>query len=138
LQQIIKDTDFWLPIIVAVIGSGVVSTILTLLAQRGRERADAGKLAAEAANEAVDILTNDVIAPLREQVADQRAQIEHLEAQQARYWTATSYIRSLCHWLDPAVTAMDPAYMSRHPKPRLPDELREQVAHDTTDDKETS
>lgn len=36
----------------------------------------------------------------------------------------TSYIRSIGHWLDELCNILDPEFLERYPKPRLPDELR--------------
>lgn len=36
----------------------------------------------------------------------------------------TSYIRSIGHWLSELCHVLDPEFLERYPKPRLPDELR--------------
>ena len=36
----------------------------------------------------------------------------------------TSYIRSIGHWLSELCNVLDPEFLERYPKPRLPDELR--------------
>ena len=36
----------------------------------------------------------------------------------------TAYIRSLGHWLGELCHVLDPGFLERYPKPRLPDELR--------------
>ena len=36
----------------------------------------------------------------------------------------TSYIRSIGHWLSELCNVLDPEFLKRYPKPRLPDELR--------------
>lgn len=36
----------------------------------------------------------------------------------------TSYIRSIGHWLAELCNVLDPEFLKRYPKPRLPDELR--------------
>lgn len=36
----------------------------------------------------------------------------------------TSYIRAIGHWLGELCDVLDPEFLERHPKPRLPDELR--------------
>ena len=103
------------PVIVAIISSGA-----TLLIARRRDKTDV-------AHQAVEILTHDVITPLREQLDAQQEQINHLEHRQTLYFAAVGYIRALCHWLDPAVSAIEPEYMKAHPKPHLPDGLREDI-----------
>lgn len=39
----------------------------------------------------------------------------------------TSYIRSIGHWLGELCNVLDPEFLERHPKPRLPDELRSTI-----------
>lgn len=39
----------------------------------------------------------------------------------------TSYIRSLGHWLDQFCEITDRKFLERHPKPPLPDELRNRI-----------
>ncbi|RBQ00149.1 PRTRC system protein E [Bifidobacterium xylocopae] len=149
LSELLMDRDLLLVLLPAVVGSGALSALVTVWAGRRQRRAQAGQadatseqLAVQAAHEASQILRDDIIAPLREQVEAQERQIRDLQARQAKqvaelrrlrdgqaqYRVAIRYIRRLCHWLDPAVTAMDPGYMARHPKPHLPDELRGQIA----------
>ncbi|WAX05499.1 hypothetical protein BA720P3_00024 [Bifidobacterium phage BA720P3] len=36
----------------------------------------------------------------------------------------TSYIRAIGHWLGELCNVLDPEFLERYPKPRLPDELR--------------
>ena len=162
-QDLVNSTDFWSAVIIALLsGGGIVGAIITAIsnreskAQEDRENAEADKLAAEAAETAVRILTDNVIQPLREQVESQGAQIQHLEkkqAEQARNLEAkqkslekqqeknlefaqknievTSYTRSLFHWLQQFCEIMEPEFLARHPKPRLPDELRPDIAPET-------
>lgn len=39
----------------------------------------------------------------------------------------TSYIRSIGHWLGELCYVLDPEFLERYPKPRLPDELRSTI-----------
>lgn len=39
----------------------------------------------------------------------------------------TSYIRSLGHWLAQFCEVIDEEFLTRHPKPSLPDELRDRI-----------
>ena len=39
----------------------------------------------------------------------------------------TSYIRSLGHWLAQFCEILDEEFLDRHPKPSLPDELRDRI-----------
>ncbi len=132
------QSDFWVAFLVAMVGGGGLGGIITALVGRRRTMAERDSLAADAARKAVDILTTDVIQPLRDEACDQRrraerlaARVDQLEAEESAYWDAIRYVRALCHWLDPAVTAIDPGYMRLHPKPRLPDSLRPVVAPGT-------
>ncbi|KFF31640.1 hypothetical protein [Bifidobacterium bombi] len=131
LMDLLLDKDLLMVLLPAMVGSGALSALIAAWAGRRQSRAATEQMAVQAAHEATEIMREDIIEPLRTQVDDQDKQIKRLEERQAQYWVAVSYIRSLCHWLDPAVKAMEPEYMARHPKPRLPDELRAQVAPDT-------
>lgn len=155
-QELVNSQEFWSAVIISLIGGGgVVGAIITAWGNRRsksqdeHEQAEADKLAAEAAETAVHILTDSVIQPLREQVESQGAQIQHLErkqAEQARDLEAkqrnleeqqeknlevTAYTRSLFHWLQEFCGIMEPEFLARHPKPRLPDELRPDIAPET-------
>lgn len=39
----------------------------------------------------------------------------------------TSYIRAVGHWLSELCHVLDPEFLERYPKPRLPDELRSTI-----------
>lgn len=130
LEKLLTDPDAWTSVIIAFISSGMLTAFITLFATWRKDEVDAGRLAAEAAHEAVDIMRDGIIKPLREQVDSQNEQIEHLDRQSAKFFASVGYIRALCHWLDPAVRAMEPACMAKHPKPHLPDSLRDQVNTD--------
>lgn len=39
----------------------------------------------------------------------------------------TSYIRAIGHWLGELCKVLDPEFLERYPKPRLPDELRSTI-----------
>ncbi|MFC2619505.1 MAG: PRTRC system protein E, partial [Bifidobacterium dentium] len=89
-QDLFNSQEFWSAVIISLIGGGgIVGAIITAWsnrrseAQDEHEQAEADKLAAEAAETAVHILTDSVIQPLREQVESQGAQIQHLEKKQA-------------------------------------------------------
>lgn len=51
------------------------------------------------------------------------------ERDQLRYLDdlKTSYIRAIGHWLDELCSIVDPEFLERHPKPRLPDGLRSTI-----------
>lgn len=162
-QDLFNSQEFWSAVIISLIGGGgIVGAIITAWSNRrsksqeDRDGAEADKLAAEAAQAAVQILTDSVIQPLREQVEKQAAQIQHLEEKQAtqtqdleqtqqdlkekqqdlkekqeEYFTLGAYTRSLFHWLQEFCEIMDPDFLARHPKPRLPDRLRPDIAPET-------
>jgi hypothetical protein len=132
------DKDILIALIAGVAGSGVAATLLRAWVERRQTKATSEQLAVQAAHEATEILRQDIIQPLREQVEAQEKQLDKqerqiraLQAAQRQYKVAIKYIRKLCHWLDPAVAVMEPDYMRAHPKPRLPDELREHIASES-------
>ena len=51
------------------------------------------------------------------------------ERDQLRYQDdlKTSYIRAMGHWLGELCKVLDPEFLERYPKPRLPDELRSTI-----------
>lgn len=155
-QDLFNSQEFWSAVIISLIGGGgIVGAIITAWSNRRsksqdeHEQAEADKLAAEAAETAVHILTDSVIQPLREQVESQGAQIQHLEKKQAeqaknleakqknleeqqkKNLVVTTYTRSLFHWLQEFCEIVEPEFLARHPKPRLPDELRPDIAPET-------
>jgi hypothetical protein len=137
-QDLFNSQEFWSAVIISLIGGGgIVGAIITAWsnrrseAQEEHEQAEADKLAAEAAEAAVRILTDSVIQPLREQVESQGSQIAHLEEKQRKYFALTAYTRSLFHWLQQFCEIVEPEFLNRHPKPHLPDELRADVAPET-------
>lgn len=137
-QDLFNSQEFWSAVIISLIGGGgIVGAIITAWsnrrseAQDEHEQAEADKLAAEAAEAAVRILTDSVIQPLRAQVESQGDQIQHLEEKQRKYFALTAYTRSLFHWLQQFCEIVEPEFLNRHPKPHLPDELRADVAPET-------
>lgn len=137
-QELFNSQEFWSAVIISLIGGGgIVGAIITAWSNRRsksqdeHEQAEADKLAAEAAEAAVRILTDSVIQPLRAQVESQGDQIQHLEEKQRKYFALTAYTRSLFHWLQQFCEIVEPEFLTRHPKPHLPDELRADVAPET-------
>lgn len=137
-QDLFNSQEFWSAVIISLIGGGgIVGAIITAWSNRRsksqdeHEQAEADKLAAEAAEAAVRILTDSVIQPLRAQVESQGDQIQHLEEKQRKYFALTSYTRSLFHWLQQFCEIVEPEFLARHPKPHLPDDLRADVAPET-------
>lgn len=137
-QDLFNSQEFWSAVIISLIGGGgIVGAIITAWSNRRsksqdeHEQAEADKLAAEAAEAAVRILTDSVIQPLRAQVESQGDQIQHLEERQRKYFALAAYTRSLFHWLQQFCEIVEPEFLNRHPKPHLPDELRADVAPET-------
>ena len=137
-QDLFNSQEFWSAVIISLIGGGgIVGAIITAWSNRRsksqdeHEQAEADKLAAEAAEAAVRILTDSVIQPLRAQVESQGSQIAKLEDKQRKYFALTAYTRSLFHWLQQFCEIVEPEFLTRHPKPHLPDELRANVAPET-------
>lgn len=137
-QNLFNSQEFWSAVIISLIGGGgIVGAIITAWSNRRsksqdeHEQAEADKLTAEAAEAAVRILTDSVIQPLRAQVESQGSQIAKLEDKQRKYFALTAYTRSLFHWLQQFCEIVEPEFLTRHPKPHLPDELRADVAPET-------
>ena len=101
------------------------------MVEQQETEADIDGITADAADKAVKILTESIIDPLREQVAFQETQIQHLEEVQRKYFKIVAYVRSLFHWLQSFCAVTEPEFLKRHPKPSLPDELRPDVAPET-------
>jgi len=122
--ELFSSTEFWTAVIVALIGGGGVGAFIGAMSGRRKDTADI-------AAQACDILTDSVITPLRSQLDSQEDQIRHLEAQQRKYFALTAYTRSLFHWLQEFCEITEPEFLARHPKPSLPDDLREDIAPET-------
>lgn len=118
-------------IIVTVLGSGAVTAVVTALLYRRKTRAETSEIIANASAKALEALNADVITPLRQQVDYQEQQIKHLEKIQLKSFTMTRYTRDLFHWLQEFCEIIDPDFLRRYPKPRLPDELRPEIAPET-------
>ena len=122
--ELFSSTEFWTAVIVALVGGGGVGAFIGAMSSRRKDTADI-------AAQACDILTDSVITPLRLQLDSQEDQIRHLEAQQRKYFALTAYTRSLFHWLQEFCEITEPEFLARHPKPSLPDDLREDIAPET-------
>lgn len=123
-EMLFSSADFWTAVIVALVGGGGVGAIVGAVSSHRKDTADI-------AAQACDILTDSVITPLRSQLDSQEDQIRHLEAQQRKYFALTAYTRSLFHWLQEFCEITEPKFLARHPKPSLPDDLREDIAPET-------
>lgn len=123
-HELAMDKTFWSALFVAIVSSGLLTSLLTSLHNRHHDTVETQHLIEQVASESVATLNTQVIGPLKAQVDDQQSQIEHLEAQQRKYWTSVQYTRRLCHWLDGVVSDIEPDYLRSHAKPHLPDLLR--------------
>lgn len=134
--DLVSSTEFWSSLLLALVGGGGIGGMITSLAGRRKSTAESDSLSAQAAKEAVSILTDQVIAPLREQVDAQEKQIGHLERQQEKLFAATGYIRAQNHWLDELCRsgALGARWADEHPKPHLPDLLRDTITPPTTEE----
>ena len=56
------------------------------------------------------------------------ALIKTRDAMQYTIDLETGYIRALGHWLSKFCEVIDPAFLEDHPKPSLPDDLRDRIA----------
>ena len=130
-QQLFGSVEFWSAVILALLGGGGVGGMVGAWSDRRKNEADIDDITADAADKAVKILTDNIIDPLREQVASQEDQIRHLEDVQRKYFKAVAYVRGLYHWLQSFCEVVEPEFLERHPKPSLPDELRPDVAPET-------
>ena len=54
--------------------------------------------------------------------------IKHRDALQYTIDLETGYIRALGHWLSKFYEVVDPVFLENHPKPSLPDDLRDRIA----------
>lgn len=123
-NELAMDKTFWSALFVAIVSSGLLTSLLTNLHNRRHDTVETQHLIEQVASESISTLNQQVITPLKARVDDQQSQIEHLEAQQRKYWTSVQYTRRLCHWLDGVVQDMEPDYLKSHVKPHLPDLLR--------------
>lgn len=56
------------------------------------------------------------------------ALIKHRDELQYTIDLETGYIRALGHWLSKFCLIIEPEYLENHPKPSLPDDLRDRIA----------
>ena len=54
--------------------------------------------------------------------------IKHRDALQHTIDLETGYIRALGHWLAQFCEIIEPEFLENHPKPSLPDDLRDRIA----------
>lgn len=56
------------------------------------------------------------------------ALIKNRDAMQYTIDLETGYIRALGHWLSKFCEIIEPEFLANHPKPSLPDDLRDRIA----------
>ena len=130
-HDLFSSAEFWSALILALLGGGGIGGLVGAWSNSRKTEADIDGITADAADKAVKILTESIIDPLREQVAFQETQIQHLEEVQRKYFKIVAYVRGLFHWLQSFCEVTDPEFLKRHPKPSLPDELRPDVDPET-------
>ena len=135
-HNLISSSEFWSSLLLALVGGGGLGGWITSVSGRRKSDAESQSLSTQAAKDAVSILTDQVIAPLREQVDAQARQISHLERQQEKLFTATEYIRAQNHWLDELCRSglLGAQWADEHPKPHLPDLLRDTITPKTEEE----
>lgn len=109
-------------IITAIIGVGGVALggLVTWLANR---RSDL-----TGAYQALVSAQGDMKRQIDEQDQKINALIKHRDELQYTIDLETGYIRALGHWLAQFCEIIDPVFLGNHPKPSLPDELRDRIA----------
>lgn len=135
LVHLLADENFWSSLILAIV-SGLLGSLVTGAINRVTRKAQAHESESEAWQRHMDAVEADLVKPmedrltdLRATVRDQQAQIDELRARQDTYAAAVQYIRRQGHWLDELCGAalVPRSWMRSHPKPRLPDELRDEL-----------
>lgn len=109
-------------IITAIIGVGSVALggLITWLANR---RSDL-----TSAYQALVSAQGDMQRQLEAQDQKINALIKHRDELQYTIDLETGYIRALGHWLSKFCEIIEPGFLANHPKPSLPDELRDRIA----------
>ena len=78
-HDLFSSAEFWSALILALLGGGGIVGLVGAWSNSRKTEADIDGITADAADKAVKILTESIIDPLREQVAFQETQIQHLE-----------------------------------------------------------
>lgn len=73
----------------------------------------------------------DAQESMQREIDAQDAKLEKFIGQRDQLQTIldmeTGYLRALGHWLAKFCEVIDPEFLARHPKPRVPDELRDRL-----------
>lgn len=109
-------------IITAIIGVGGVALggIITWLANR--------RSALTSSYQALVSAQGDMKRQIDAQDQKINELIKHRDALQYTIDLETGYIRALGHWLAQFCEIIDPEFLENHPKPSLPDDLRDRIA----------
>lgn len=109
-------------IITAIIGVGGVALggLITWLANR---RSDL-----TSAYQALVSAQGDMKRQVDAQDQKINALIKNRDALQYTIDLETGYIRALGHWLSQSCEIIEPDFLENHPKPSLPDDLRDRIA----------
>lgn len=109
-------------IITAIIGVGGVALggLITWVANR---RSDL-----TSAYQALVSAQGDMKRQIDAQDAKIDALIKNRDALQYTIDLETGYIRALGHWLAQFCEIIEPEFLAKHPKPSLPDDLRDRIA----------
>ena len=109
-------------ILTAIIGVGGVALggLITWLANR---RSDL-----TSAYQALVSAQGDMKRQIDAQDQKINALIKNRDALQYTIDLETGYIRALGHWLSKFCEIIEPEFLKNHPKPSLPDDLRERIA----------
>lgn len=109
-------------ILTAIIGVGGVALggFITWLANRRSDLTSAYKALVSA--------QGDMKRQIDTQDQKINALIQHRDMLQYTIDLETGYIRALGHWLAKFCEIIDPEFLESHPKPSLPDDLRDRIA----------
>lgn len=109
-------------ILTAIIGVGgvVLGGLITWLANR---RSDL-----TSAYQALVSAQGDMKRQIDAQDQKIKELIEHRDVLQYTIDLETGYIRALGHWLSKFCEIIEPEFLENHPKPSLPDDLRDRIA----------
>lgn len=109
-------------IITAIIGVGGVALggLITWLANRRSDLTSAYKALVSA--------QGNMKRQIDAQDQKINALIKNRDEQQYTIDLETGYIRALGHWLSKFCEVVDPEFLENHPKPSLPDDLRDRIA----------
>ena len=123
-------------IIVAII-TGVVSLSVSLIGFSSKKKSDEAE-AYKSMQETIEGLHRDIkeqdrrIGHLSHLVISEQEQRRQAESvlleEKQKTLENTAYLRALGHWFEGLCDVLDPAWLSAHPKPHLPDSIRPDIS----------